>query len=206
MWSCISHKYRYFILSPSIKIDKNHFLNKYKNKILIDLDLLSFEISSQKIVGVTGTEGKSSTCYYIKEILSKKYNVKIIGNFGNTILDKKNLTNYLSKIDILVIELSSYQLDKIKFLKLHYALITNIYIDHIDYHKSIRNYISCKFKIQKLLYSNSNLFLSKKLLFKYRNYIKINENRLIINDKEIISNTDINNHINKLNLNLFIWM
>ena len=195
------NKYSYFILSPSIKIDKNHFLNKYKNKILIDLDLLSFEISSQKIVGVTGTEGKSSTCYYIKEILSKKYNVKIIGNFGNTILDKKNLTNYLSKIDILVIELSSYQLDKIKFLKLHYALITNIYIDHIDYHKSIRNYISCKFKIQKLLYSNSNLFLSKKLLFKYRNYIKINENRLIINDKEIISSTDINNYINKLNLN-----
>ena len=84
-------EYGYFVVSPSIKIEKNHFLYKYKNKILIDLDFLSLEISSQKIIGITGTEGKSSTCNYVSEILSKKYNTKIIGNFGNTILDKKNL-------------------------------------------------------------------------------------------------------------------
>ena len=75
---------------------------KHKNKILIDLDFLSLEISSQKILGVTGTEGKSSTCSYINQILSKKYKTKIIGNFGNTILDKTNLNKYLSKIDILI--------------------------------------------------------------------------------------------------------
>ena len=85
-------QYSYFIVSPSIKIDKNHFLYKYKNKILIDLDFLSLEISTQKIIGITGTEGKSSTCNYLNQILSKKYKTKIIGNFGNTILDKKNLT------------------------------------------------------------------------------------------------------------------
>ena len=108
-------EYSYFIVSPSIKIRKNHFLQKYKSKILIDLDFLALEISSQKIIGVTGTEGKSSICSYLNQILSKKFNSKIIGNFGNTILDKKNLKNYLSKIDILIIELSSYQLDKLKF-------------------------------------------------------------------------------------------
>ena len=97
------NEYQYFVVSPSIKIEKNHFLYKHKNKILIDLDFLSLEISTQKIIGVTGTEGKSSTCSYLKDILSKKYNTKIIGNFGKTILDKKNLNNYLSKIDILII-------------------------------------------------------------------------------------------------------
>ena len=155
------NQYSYFVVSPSIKIEKNHFLYKYKNKILIDLDFLSLEISSQKILGVTGTEGKSSTCSYLNQILSKKYKTKIIGNFGNTILDKKNLKKYLSKIDILIIELSSYQLDKLKFLKLHYALITNIFSDHLDYHKNIKNYISSKFRIQDFLYENSIYFYQK---------------------------------------------
>ena len=110
-----------------MKIGKNHFLYKFKKQILIDLDFLSLELSSQKTIGITGTEGKSTICSYINEFLSKKYRSKIIGNFGDTILDKKNLKNFLSKIDFLIIELSSYQLDKVKFLKLDYALITNIF-------------------------------------------------------------------------------
>ncbi len=194
------NEYRYFVVSPSIKIEKNHFLYSYKNKILIDLDLLSLEISTQKIVGITGTEGKSSTCNYISEILSQKYNTKIIGNFGNTILDKKNLKSYLSKIDILIIELSSFQLDKLKFLKLHYALITNIFSDHLDYHKNLRRYVSSKFKIQNLLFEKSYLFLSKKIFFKYRKFININKNRIILNIDELPLRKDLNNHIKQINL------
>ena len=194
------NQYSYFVVSPSIKIEKNHFLYKHKNKILIDLDFLSLEISSQKILGVTGTEGKSSTCSYINQILSKKYKTKIIGNFGNTILDKKNLNKYLSKIDILIIELSSYQLDKLKFLKLHYALITNIFSDHLDYHRNIKNYISSKFRIQYFLHKNSSLFLSKNLFLSHRSYVKINKNRLILNDEKIIYKKDLPNHIRELNL------
>ena len=194
------NQYSYFVVSPSIKIEKNHFLYKHKNKILIDLDFLSLEISSQKILGVTGTEGKSSTCSYINQILSKKYKTKIIGNFGNTILDKTNLKKYLSKIDILIIELSSYQLDKLKFLKLHYALITNIFSDHLDYHRNIKNYISSKFRIQDFLYKNSPLFLSNYLFLKHRSHVKINKNRLILNDEKIIHKKDLPNHIRELNL------
>ena len=195
------NKYTYFIISPSIKIEKSHFLYKYKKQFLIDLDFLSLEISSQKILGVTGTEGKSSTCTYIKEILSKKYNVEIIGNYGNTILDKKNLTNYLSKIDIFIIELSSYQLDKLKFLRLNYALITNIFSDHLDYHQTLTKYISSKFRIQNLLYKNSNLYLSKKLFLKYQKYIKINKNRLIFHNHKHPSKKNLSNYLKKLNFN-----
>ena len=194
------NQYSYFVVSPSIKIEKNHFLYKHKNKILIDLDFLSLEISSQKILGVTGTEGKSSTCSYINQILSKKYKTKIIGNFGNTILDKTNLNKYLSKIDILIIELSSYQLDKLKFLKLHYALITNIFSDHLDYHRNIKNYISSKFRIQDFLHKNSPLFLSNYLFLKHRSHVKINKNRLILNDEKIIHKKELPNYIRELNL------
>ena len=195
------NQYSYFIVSPSIKIEKKHLLYKYKNKILIDLDFLSLEISSQKIIGVTGTEGKSSTCNYLNQILSKKYKTKIIGNYGNTILDKSNLVKYLSRIDILIIELSSYQLDKIKFLKLHYALITNISSDHLNYHKNIENYISSKFRIQIFLYENSYLFLSRKLFLKYRSYIKTDKDKLIITDNVIFKKKELSNYIRDLNIN-----
>ena len=195
------NQYSYFIVSPSIKIEKKHLLYKYKSKILIDLDFLSLEISSQKIIGVTGTEGKSSTCSYLNQVLSKKYKTKIIGNFGNTILDKANLIKYLSKIDILIVELSSYQLDKIKFLKLHYALITNIFSDHLNYHKNIKNYISSKFRIQFLLYENSYLFLSKRLFLKYRSYIKKDKDKMILTDETIFKKDELSNYIRNLNLN-----
>ena len=195
------NEYNYFVVSPSIKIEKNHFLYKYKKKILIDLDFLSLELKSQKIFGVTGTEGKSSTCNYLSQIISKKYSTRIIGNFGNTILDKKNLTKYLSKIDILIIELSSYQLDKLKYLKLNYALITNIFSDHLDYHKNIKNYVYSKFRIQDLLYDKSKLFLSNKLYLKYQRYIKINKNRLILYDDRITIKKDLSDYFKDLNLN-----
>ena len=195
------NEYSYFVVSPSIKIEKNHFLYRHKNKILIDLDFLTLEISSQKIIGITGTEGKSSTCNYLSEILSKKYNTKIIGNFGNTILDKKNLKRYLSKIDILIIELSSFQLNKLKFLKFHYALITNLFSDHLDYHKNNKNYISSKLRIQNLLLENSYFFLTRKIYLKYQKLIKINKKKIIFNTDDKSLSKDLNNHIKQLNLN-----
>ncbi len=195
------NEYGYFIVSPSIKINKDHLLYKYKNKILIDLDFLSLELSKQKIIGVTGTEGKSSTCCYLKEILSKKYKAEIIGNFGNTILDNKDLINYLSKVDILIIELSSYQLDKAKFLKLHYAIITNIFSDHLDYHNNIKKYINSKFLIQNLLHTNSSLYLPKKLFLKYQRYLNIDKKRLVFTNDRISIKKDFVNYLKELNLN-----
>lgn len=193
--------YDYFVVSPSIKINKKHFLYKYKKKIIIDLDFISLEVSSQKIIGITGTEGKSSTCSYINDLLSKKYNTKIIGNFGETILDKKNLSNYLSKIDFLIIELSSYQLDKIRFLKLHHALITNIFSDHLDYHNTQKNYITSKFKIQNLLYNNGYLYISKEIFYKYKSFIKINKKQLFFFHNKNFLKKNLVTYLKKINLN-----
>ena len=195
------NNFDYYIVSPSIKIGKKHFLYKYRNKILIDLDFLSLEISSQKVIGVTGTEGKSSTCSYLNELLSTKYRTKIIGNFGHTILNKKNLQNILSKIDILIIELSSYQLDKLKYLKLNYALITNIFCDHLEYHKNFKNYVLSKFRIQNLLYSDSRLYISKKLFLEFGHFIKISRRRLILHDYKSYNKNNLIRYFRELNLN-----
>jgi len=185
----------YFIVSPSIKIDKYHILYPFKNKILIDLDFLSLEINNQIIFGVTGTEGKSTICSYLSQYLSDSYKTLIIGNYGNTILDKDNLEKILLKTKIIIIELSSYQLDKIKFLKINHAIITNIYSDHLQYHGSFLRYVKSKFKIQSFLNKDGYLHISNLERKRYSNLI----NTQNIN---IISNINFQNKIFGLDINL----
>ncbi len=169
----------YFVVSPSIKINKKHLLFPFKNKILIDLDFLSLELNDQTIIGVTGTEGKSTTCQYLFQNLYKKYKSTIIGNFGNTILEKKNIYNYLKNLEIIIIELSSYQLDKIKYLKLDHALITNISPDHLNYHESYNNYIKSKFSIQSILKKSGFFYIRNEDFRSYNHLIKFENNRII---------------------------
>jgi len=180
----------YFVVSPSIKIDKKHILFAHQKKILIDLDFLSLELNNQIVIGVTGTEGKSTICFYLFQYLSNFYNPIIIGNYGNTILDKHNIQNLLNKTKVIIVELSSYQLDKIKYLRLNHAVITNIYPDHLRYHGSFLNYVKSKFKIQSLLVDNGYLHISNLDKRKYSKLIKINPNNI-----NSISNLNIKNKI-----------
>ena len=169
----------YIVVSPSIKIDREHLLYQYKKKIIIDLDFLSNELSNQLIIGVTGTEGKSTTCQYLNQVLSTKYQSTIIGNFGNTILDEINLKNKLSKLDIIIIELSSYQLTKLRYLQLSYAIITNIYSDHLSYHVSFTQYVKAKFKIIRFLNSKGILILNREVFLNHsKNLNMINKDRV----------------------------
>ena len=78
------------VLSPGIDINKckiKGFLRKNFNKIITDLDLF-FELNKKsKIISISGTNGKSTTCKIIEKILrTAKYKVKTVGNIGNPIL------------------------------------------------------------------------------------------------------------------------
>ena len=189
--------FNYFIVSPSIKIDKNHILYPYKDKILIDLDFLSLELKNQIVFGVTGTEGKSTICSYLSQYLSDSYKTLIIGNYGNTILDKDNLEKILVKTEIIIVELSSYQLDKIKFFKINHAIITNIYSDHLQYHGSFSNYIESKFKIQSFLNNDGYLHISNKDKMKYSDLINTQDKNI-----NTISNFKFKNKIFGFDINL----
>lgn len=186
----------YIVVSPSIKIDREHLLYQYKKKIIIDLDFLSNELSNQLIIGVTGTEGKSTTCQYLNQVLSTKYQTTIIGNFGNTILDEINLKNKLSKLDIIIIELSSYQLTKLRYLQLSYAIITNIYSDHLSYHMSFTQYVKAKFKIIRFLNSKGILILNREV------FLNHSKNLNIINKDRVFKVNIIKNRKNYLEDNI----
>jgi len=150
--STITNKSSYIVVSPSIDIDVHPVLSKFKDKVITDIDILGSLIPDKvKVIAITGTEGKSSVCNYLNEVLNKKFKSILLGNIGRTILHKKNIKNIILNYDYMIFELSSYQLDKIKYLKINIGCITNLYPDHLIYHKTYRNYIKSKLSISNLL-------------------------------------------------------
>jgi UDP-N-acetylmuramoylalanine--D-glutamate ligase len=114
---------------------------KSANKVLTDLDIFLEKDKSIKIC-ITGTNRKSTTCFHLSQILSKIDSVNLIGNIGEPMLDYMNNGNTYS-----IIELSSYQLDKMSKNYFNYGVLLNIAEDHLDYHGNFEDYKLAKQKI-----------------------------------------------------------
>lgn len=137
------------ILSPGVPFSSPspHWIVKLAKRfgcvIKSDIDLfLEAKKPEQKIVGVTGTNGKSTTTSLIGHILkSAGRKVDIGGNLGVAVFEMDK------NAEIYVIELSSFQLDLMNEVKVDIAVLLNITPDHIDRHGSMENYIKIKSKL-----------------------------------------------------------
>ena len=115
-------------------------------QIMSEIEFAS-KFTDATIIGVTGSNGKTTTTTIIYEILkSENTDVDIAGNIGISFASKvaaSNTKNY-------VLELSSFQLDGIIDFNPHIAIMTNLSPDHLDrYNNSFENYIKSKFNIIK---------------------------------------------------------
>ena len=132
--------YKNIYVSPSVS--KESFRNLKKNsKVITDMDIFFNEDDSIKI-GITGTNKKSTICYHLMQLLDEKYSTNLVGNIGKPVLDVLNNGRKYS-----IIELSSFQLDKVSKIDLDYGILLNIDTDHLDYHKNIEDYIHSKKRI-----------------------------------------------------------
>jgi UDP-N-acetylmuramoylalanine--D-glutamate ligase len=152
--------YDIIILSPGIDINKcklKNFLKKNFKIIYTDLDVFNSFYKNQSIT-ITGTNGKSTTCQLLYEILHKQgLDVKLAGNIGYPILSTKNI----NQNSIFIIEASSYQLEYSKLFYSKYAAILNISADHLERHRNLKNYLSIKFKLIKNQKKGSTAFINK---------------------------------------------
>jgi len=195
----------YIVLSPGISLLKNKSLDKFKKKIITDIDLYYLNNTKSKSIVVTGTNGKSTTCKLLAHLLQKnKFKCSLGGNIGTPILELKNTQN-----SFVIIEASSFQLSHSKFICPDYALFLNLKNDHLDWHGSMNNYLNSKLKIfhlqkkkhfaiinEKLKKKfNKKLFLSKLIIPQIQDFRKI---------KHRIKNNYLTAEMNEVNMS-FIY-
>jgi UDP-N-acetylmuramoylalanine--D-glutamate ligase len=134
------------VLSPGVATDNPDIL-KVKNKnipIWGEIEL-AYRYTKGKILGITGTNGKTTTTTLVGEIMKAYFDeVYVVGNIGNSYSDAALST---TEDAVTVIELSSFQLETIHNLKMDISAILNITPDHLDRHHTMANYIAAKERI-----------------------------------------------------------
>ena len=124
--------------------------------VTTEIEML-IELCPGKVIGVTGSDGKTTTTSLIYEILKAKgYNCYLGGNIGVPLFTK---IGEMTKDDIVVLELSSFQLMNMK-ISPSISVITNITPNHLDIHSSMEEYIEAKKNIFKYQDENGILVLN----------------------------------------------
>ena len=180
------------VISPGIDINKctlKKYLSKNKNKIISELDIFYLNNIKNKKITITGTNGKSTTSKLLHDVLKKHgKDVRLVGNIGNPLLSEKNIKPQT----IFVIEASSYQIEYSKYFKTDFAIILNISPNHLERHRTFKNYIKSKFRLIKSQKKNSFAFIEKN-----NNFLKEELKKNKINSKIIKVNLKISNKIKK---------
>ena len=136
--------------SPSCLPTRAELVEEEKRGALVTTEIeMLMKMCPCKIVGVTGSDGKTTTTSLIYSILKEAgYNTYLGGNIGTPLFTK---ISEIKPEDIVVLELSSFQLMGMK-VSPHIGVITNITPNHLNIHKDYQEYIDAKkniFKYQK---------------------------------------------------------
>ena len=137
------------VVSPGVPLDLPFILKLKKENIEIIGEVeLAYRLSNNPIfVGITGTNGKTTTTSLVGEIFkADKKDTYIVGNIGNPVIDTVETTDENS---YLITELSSFQLESIVDFKPKVASILNFSPDHLNRHHTMENYVEAKANIFK---------------------------------------------------------
>ncbi len=139
------------IKNPAIAWTDQHVKLALEKKIPVEMDSsLFFKLCKNKIIGVTGTKGKTTTAVLIYEILKAAGKNPIKVGIGQTsVLDKLDI---LKKDSVVVFELSSWRLSALGRAKLspQIAVFKNLMPDHLNYYATMEKYL----KDKKYIFSN----------------------------------------------------
>ncbi len=141
------------VKSPGIpdKLPLVQQLLKKNIRVISEIEFAS-KFSRAKFIGITGSNGKTTTTLLTYHLLKKLgLNVGLAGNIGDSLAKQVIVDTY----DYYVLELSSFQLDGVFDFHPHIAILLNITPDHLDrYEYNFQNYVNAKFRITKQLTAN----------------------------------------------------
>lgn len=134
------------IVSPGVPMDMP-FVKKFKarNIELIGEIEFAYRFAKGTFIGITGTNGKTTTTTLVGEIFKAcDYDTRVVGNIGNPIISEVGTS---TEETVFVCELSSFQLETVRDFCCHIGTIINITPDHLDRHKTFENYAYYKARI-----------------------------------------------------------
>lgn len=135
------------VKNPGVKLDHPVVLkaNKYNIPIITELEVAYRYLPDVKIIGITGSNGKTTTTTLTYEILKEAgLPVHLAGNIGIPLCDK---INKIKQGDILVVEVSSHQLVNLDTFKVDVAILTNLSEVHLDHFGTYEKYKLNKLRI-----------------------------------------------------------
>ena len=142
-------KYDLAIISPGVPATHTVIqkLNAQRTEIIGELELAGRFVKDEKVIAVTGTNGKSTTVSLVHAFLENAgFKSFLCGNIGEPVI------NGIGKgYEFFVIELSSFQLETLKSLKVDVAMVLNVTPDHLDRYKDFEDYKNTKLNLLNLL-------------------------------------------------------
>lgn len=147
-------------ISPGVKPSSEIVRKIVANRIKITTELQFFldKVDVEKVIGVTGTNGKSTTTALIHHALSTAGKKAFLGgNFGTPAVEALN-----GDYDYYVVEVSSFQLFWCERPRFSHFVLLNVAENHLDWHSSFEEYVNCKFKPAFFQKSQDFLVYNKK--------------------------------------------
>lgn len=191
----------------------NSKIAPYKEKLTTQWQIF-FDNYNWKIIWITWTKWKSTTSTLAYETLRKIwYNVKIVWNIWNPVLDEIDIINN-ENYDYIVYELSSYMLEWLN-LNLYIWIINNIYNCHLDWHEWKINYTNAKlwviknaenklisYELKDTIKENNLLYYWANWNYSYKEWYFYKNNELILKDENIALEWEHN----RRNITAIIWI
>lgn len=206
----LDDSFDYLIKNPGVPIDHKYILkaNNLGIEVINEVEM-AYRLMPKDVtlVGITGTNGKTTTTTIIYEMVKRSgKRVHLAGNIGYPLC---SILDDLKSGDIVIMEVSCQQLNNVSTFKPNIAVMTNLSPAHIDFLKSYENYKFVKSKIfanqnendiailnrenEDVLETTKNI-KSNKLYFSSKNIISgayLTDNSIYVNNEQIILTTDI---------------
>ena len=136
----------FIVVSPGIPPDIPILSQAENSGIPIFSEIeVGFWLTDAKVIGITGSNGKTTTVTLIGEMLKEdKRECQVGGNIG---IPFSSIVENISPKGFLILELSSFQLERIEEFKPYISSVLNITPDHLDRHPDLKSYMEAKLRI-----------------------------------------------------------